>query len=158
MSDRLPKAPPDALIWRMLQAIGIIFFLIGMLDIVFSLFPNQLGEPEWELGTTSNFFDVVPLLGLGVTFLLAAAIATGRRWQVRMVATFAVLLAVFMLLAMLLYATVVPLAFKVITEPVALTTIKKAAAKTGLQALLYPLAMLWLGGAGWKASFGRRRG
>ena len=158
MPDRLLKASPDALVWRTLQTVGMIFFLIGLLDLVFSLVPNQLGEPEWELGTTSHFFDVVPLLGLGVTFLLAAGLAAGRRWQVRTVATFAVLLAVFMLLAMLLYATVVPLAFKVITEPVALTTIKKAALKTGIQALLYPFAMLWLGGAGWKASFGRRRG
>lgn len=157
MSPRVLPTPQDQLIWRILQIIGVIFLLIGLQDIASSWLPHRLGDPEWELGTTSNFFDVVPLLGLGVAFLLAAAVATGRRWQIRIIATFCLLTAVFMLLALVLYATVLPLAFKLITNPVALTQIKKAAAKTGMQALLYPFAMLWLAGAGWKASFGRRR-
>jgi hypothetical protein len=158
MPTRALLAPQHALVWRILQVIGVIFLVVGLLDTTSSWLPSLLGDPEWELGTTSHFFDVVPLLGLGVTFLLAAAVATGSRWQVRVIASFCVLVAVFMLLALLLYATVIPLAFKVIQNPVALTQIKKAMAKTGVQALLYPCAMLWLAGAGWKASVGRRRG
>lgn len=157
MPTRAPLTPQVVLVWRILRAIGVIFFLIGLLDITFAWLPNQLGDPEWELGTTSHFFDVVPLMGLGVVFLLAAAIATGHRWQLRLMSTFCVLVAVFMLLALVLYATVLPLTFKVITDPAALVQIKKAAAKTGIQALLYPFAMLWLAGAGWKSSFGRPR-
>ena len=157
MPQRLFLSPRDALIWRILQIVGVVFLLIGLQDIASSWLPHRLGDPEWELGTTSNFFDVVPLLGLGVAFLLAAAVATGRRWTIRLIATFCLVTAVFMLLAMVLYATVLPLAFKIITNPVALTQIKKAAAKTGVQALLYPFAMLWLAAAGWKSSFGRRR-
>ncbi len=157
MSPRVFTTPQDLLIWRILQLIGLIFLLVGLQDAVSSWLPSRLGDPEWELGTTSHFFDVVPLLGLGVAFLLAAALATGRRWQIRVIATFCLLTAVFMLLALVVYATVLPLAFKLVQNPVALTQIKKAAAKTGLQAALYPFALLWLAGAGWKASFGRRR-
>ena len=157
MPARVLAKPQDLLVWRFLQIIGVIFLVIGLLDIFTSWLPSQLGDPEWELGTTSQFFDVVPLLGLGVAFLLAVAVATGRRWQIRLIATFCVLIAVFMLLAVVLYATVLPLAFKVITNPLALVQIKKAAMKTGIQALLYPFAMLWLAGAGWRSSFGRPR-
>ncbi|MEO8636488.1 MAG: hypothetical protein ABI587_14530 [Gemmatimonadales bacterium] len=158
MPPRTFIAPHFRLIWRTLQIIGAIFLLVGLLDVATGFFPNLLGDPEWELGTTSHFFDAVPLLGLGVAFLLAGAVATGRRWQVRLIATFCVLVAVVMLLALLVYATAVPTAFKVVKDPLQLIQLKKAAAKTAVQAALYPFAMLWLAGAGWRASFGRRRG
>ena len=87
MPQRLFLSPRDALIWRILQIIGVVFLLIGLQDIASSWLPHRLGDPEWELGTTSNFFDVVPLLGLGVAFLLAAAVATGRRWTIRVTVT-----------------------------------------------------------------------
>ncbi len=140
------------------MGIGLVFMVLGLLDAAISWLPLQLGDSEWELGTTSHFFDTFPLLGLGISFLLATSIAQGRRWQARTLATFCVLLAVFMWLAMALYATVLPLAFKYVANPAALTPLKKAGAKTAVQALIYPFALLWLAGAGWRASFRRRPG
>jgi hypothetical protein len=63
-----------------------------------------------------------------------------------------------MWLALSLYATVLPAALRAVPDPFALTPIKKAAAKTGVQALLYPFALLWLAGAAWRASLKRRAG
>ena len=124
MPPRVVLKSPEQLIWKILQIVGVIFFLVGLLDIISSLLPQRLGEPEWELGTTSNFFDVVPLLGLGLVFLLVAGVATGRRWNIRLVASFCILTAVFMLLAMVVYATVLPLALKIVQkDPVATTSI-----------------------------------
>jgi hypothetical protein len=123
----------------------------------------ELGDSEWEIGTTSHFFDTFPLLGLGIAFLMSATIAQGRRWSVRTLATFCILLAVFMWLALALYVTVLPAAYKVIGSPSvgnpdALTPLKKAGAKTAVQALIYPFALLWLAGTGWRASLRKRMG
>jgi hypothetical protein len=148
----------DELIWRIVAAIGLVFLLLGLLDIALTWFPLDLGDSEWELGTTSHFFDTFPLLGLGISFLLATSIAEGRRWQARTLATFCVLLAVFMWLALALYVTVLPVAFKAIGNSAALTPIKKAGAKTAVQALIYPFALLWLAGAAWRASLRKRSG
>lgn len=156
--DRVPFAGNDPLIWRCLGIVGVLFLLLGLANLGTIWLPPHLGDAEWELGTTSQFFDTFPLLGLGMTFLVAHGVATGRRWQVRSVATFCMIVAVLMWLSLTLYATVLPMALKVIGDPIALTPIKKAAAKTGVQALLYPFALLWLAGAGWRASLKRKPG
>jgi hypothetical protein len=148
----------DQLIWRVVTAVGLVFLLLGLVDLGISWLPLQLGDSEWELGTTSHFFDTFPLLGLGISFLLATTIASGRRWQARTLATFCIFLAVFMWMAFLLYATVLPLAFKHLGNPDVLTPMKKAGVKTAVQALVYPFALLWLAGAGWRASLRRRAG
>lgn len=148
----------DELIWRIVAAIGLVFLVLGLLDIALTWFPLDLGDSEWELGTTSHFFDTFPLLGLGISFLLATSIAAGRRWQARTLATFCVLLAVFMWLALALYVTVLPVALKTIGNSAALTPLKKGGAKTAVEALIYPFALLWLAGAGWRASLKKRSG
>ena len=148
----------DDLIWRVVAGIGLVFLLLGLLEAALTWFPLNLGDSDWEFGTTSHFFDTFPLLGLGISFLLASSIAEGRRWKARTLATFCVLLAVFMWLALALYATVLPVAFKAIGNTPALTTIKKAGAKTAVEALIYPFALLWLAGAGWRASLRKRMG
>jgi len=158
LSETETQLSRDQLIWRVITGIGLVFLLLGLLDAALSWFPLQLGDSEWELGTTSHFFDTFPLLGLGLSFLLATSVAQGRRWTARALATFCVLLAVFMWLAVALYATVLPLAFKYVANPDALTPMKKAGAKTAVQALVYPFALLWLAGVGWRASFRRRPG
>lgn len=156
--DRAPFAGDDPLTWRCLGIVGLVFFCLGLANLGTVWLPLHLGEPEWELGTTSQFFDTFPLLGLGMAFLLTQGVALGRRWQVRGVATFCIVVAVLMWLALTVYATVLPMALKAVSDPVALTPIKKAAAKTGVQALLYPFALLWLAAAGWRASLRRRAG
>ncbi len=144
------------LIWSCLGIVGLVFLLLGLTNLGTLWLPLELGDPEWELGTTSQFFDTFPLLGLGMAFLVAHGVAVGRRWQIRAVAAFCIAVAVFMWLSLTLYVTVLPMALRLIGDPVALTTIKKAAAKTGVQSLLYPFALLWLAGASWKASLRRR--
>jgi len=152
-----PSAEGDRLNWRCLGTVGVIFFTLGLVNLGTLWLPLKLGDAEWEFGVTSQFFDTFPLLGLGLSFLLAHGLAIGRAWQVRAVATFCIAVAVFMWLALTLYVTVLPGALRAVGDPFALTPIKKAAAKTGVQSLLYPFALLWLAGAGWRASLRRRQ-
>lgn len=156
--DRAPFAGHDPLIWRCLGIVGLVFFILGLATLGTVWFPLQLGDPEWELGTASQFLDTFPLLGLGMAFLVAHGAAAGRRWQMRAIAVFCIVVAVFMWLSLTLYATVLPMALRAAADPVALTPIKKAAAKTGVQSLLYPFGLLWLAGATWRASFKRKAG
>lgn len=156
--NRTPSPGEEPLIWRALGIVGLVFLGLGLANLGTVWLPLHLGDPEWEFGTTSQFFDTFPLLGIGVALLLACGVALGRRWQVRGVATLCIVIAVLMWLTLTVYATVLPMALKAVTDPVALTPIKKAAVKTGVQAFIYPFALLWLAGAGWRASLRRRPG
>lgn len=154
--DPSPNAADrNRLLWHCLGILGLTFLLLGLTNLATVWLPLDLGEPEWELGTTSQFFDTFPLLGMGMAFLVAHGVAVGRRWQIRTMATFCIVMAVFMWLSLALYATVIPMALSVVNDPIALTPIKKAGAKTAVQALLYPFALLWLAGVGWRASVRR---
>ncbi len=157
MPDKSVVTPGNRVAWSTLQAVGIIFLVLGLFEIVQNWVPLRVGEPEWELGTTSHFFDTFPLLGLGLAVLISTGLAAGRRWQVRTLATFCVILAVAMWLVLTLWITVLPLVLKVVSNPVVLQTIKKSATKTAVQALIYPFALLWLAGAAWRASALRSR-
>jgi hypothetical protein len=158
VSERRTLPPREALLWRMFAALGLAFLIIGLINAGTLWFPLDLGEPEWELGTSSTFFDTFPILGLGIGFLAASSVALGRKWSARSVAATCILVAVFMWLVLALYATVLPMVLRVVNNPIALTPIKKAAAKTGVQALIYPFALLWLAGAAWRATLRRRGG
>ncbi len=85
--------------------IGLTFFLVGLIDAASAWLPLQLGESEWELGTTSQFFDIFPLLGLGIALPArrgrSARPGSGRRGASP---AFCILVAVFMWLALALYA------------------------------------------------------
>lgn len=155
--ERAPM-PEYQVIWRSLGVVGIVFFTLGLANLATIWLPGHLGDPEWEFGTTSQFFDTFPLLGLGMAFLVGRGVALGRRWQIRAIATVCIIVAVLMWLALALYATVLPMALGAVADPMALTPLKKAAAKTGVQALVYPFALLWLAGASWRASLRRRGG
>ena len=158
MPHREAVDPSRRLVWQVFGAIGVVLFLVGLVKVALLWLPAELGEQEWEYGTSSNFFDVFPLLGLGIGFLTASALALGRKWAARGTATFALLLAVFMWLAFALFATVFPAALRAVGDPLAMTPLKKAAAKTLVEAVVYPFGLLWLAGAAWRASLRRGRG
>ncbi len=156
--DHAPAAGDDHFIWRCVGIVGLVFLLLGLATMGTIWFPLELGDPEWELGATSQFFDTFPTLGLGMAFVVAHGVAVGRRWQIRSIAILCITMAVFMWLALTLYATVLPAALRAVGDPFALTPVKKAAAKTGVQSLLYPFALLWLAGASWRATLKRKAG
>ncbi len=109
------------------------------------LFPLRIGVIEWEFGTASEFFDNVPIFGLGLEFLMAAGLAAGAKGRVRSLALVCIFLALLMWLTAGLYATVVPQAYNAAPSPTALTAIKKAVGKTAVQILIYPVGFLSLG-------------
>ena len=147
-----------ALALTAMRALGIVFLLVALTDILTSWLPPSFGKPEWEFGVSAGFFDRFPLFGLGLAILIADGVAYGRKVQVRVLASVAVLMAVTMWLVFTLFATTWPMSLRAVTgNPTAMTTMKKAGAKALAQGAVYPFALLWMAGAAWKATLTRRR-
>ncbi len=134
--------------WQLIAILGALFLVLGLWDVAITWYPLQVGNLEWEFGTISEFFDFLPLLGLGLTLTLCAGLARGARWVVRLAATGLILVTGMILLAAVLYATDLPAALSAMTNQSQMTILKKAIAKSTGQAILYPIGFLWVAVAG----------
>jgi hypothetical protein len=148
----------DAGVWRIVLLLGALLALVGGMDLAALWFPASPEVPEWGFGTASTFFDTFPQFGLGVVFLLSASTALNRRWTTRAVATLCVLTSILMWLAAYLYLSALPFVTQVATEPLVRAHVQKATAKTGLQALVYPMLLLLLAVRGWRSTLGAKGG
>lgn len=127
--------------------LGWVLLLSGGADFALSWYPMNFGTPEWEYGTVTSSFNVLPLILLGLGLLVAGSAATARRWWSITAAVVAFLLLLFLLFAGMVWATNLPLALGA-AQGVALTGLKKAIVRTSVQLVLYtPLLML----IGWRA-------
>jgi hypothetical protein len=138
--------------WYLLGWVGLVFALVGGTDLLLTWYPLNVGNPEWEFGTVSATLDGLPVPALGFALLLGAGVAGGKRWLVRTMAVVLVLLAAVIVLAAVLYATNVPIALQSVTDPLIRTGLKKAIAKTTTQAVLYPIAFVWIAVKAWRHS------
>ena len=148
----LPPAPEAA--WSFLALTGAIFFLIGSANQLLAFLPARFGSAEWEFGTVSAYLDAMPLPALGATLFMAAGMALGRRWMVRMGSAIVVLMAAVILMLVVLYATNIPIALKAVTDPTIRFGLKKAIAKSLGQGLGYPVAFIVIAVKAWKVSRG----
>jgi len=147
---RPPLGPAPELAWKILGWLGFAFTLVGGADLALTWYPWRFGNPEWEFGTVSAMLDGLPVATLGLVLLLAVGVATGRRWLVQAMAVILLALAMVIVLAAVLYATNVPIALRAVQEPLVRTGLKKAIAKSAVQATVYPLVLAWLGWLAWR--------
>lgn len=145
-----PLTPSSEFGWRLLGLIGLAFSLIAGADLVLTWYPFNIGSPEWEFGSVTSSLDGLPLLVMGLTLSLAGGVARGQRGVVRTVAMLFLILAVMIVVAALLYVTNVPIALQSVQDPGVRTGLKKAIAKTSVQAVVYPAALLWLAVKSWR--------
>lgn len=143
---RTRKAPPTPDVgWSLLSWVGLVFLVIGLLDLSLGWYPARFGNPEWEFGTIARTFDSLPITVLGLALTLAGSAARGIGWAIRATALVAVLLAVALLAALVVYALDVPLALRVVTDPLARMGLKRAVAKALVQGTLYPTVLAAVG-------------
>lgn len=157
MTSAMEHAEEIPLHWDLVYVLGLVFAVVGGVDLFTQIFPARVGVIEWEFGAASSFFDTVPSFGLGLGFLLAAGLARGHRWRVRALALGCILLALIMWMAAGLFATVVPQTIGAAPTLVALTAVKKSVAKTAVQILVYPVALLWIGVWSWRRTVSRHK-
>jgi hypothetical protein len=121
---------------------GALLAFVGFADVLLVWYPLGLGNPGWEFGAVDQTFSALPLLSMGLAGMLAAAVASGSRWRVRMLATAMILLGVTLLSAYLaLYLLNVPIALQMVPPEVAIG-VKKAVVKTSIMAAAFPGAYL----------------
>lgn len=148
-------AEEASLHWDLVYVLGVAFAIVGGFDFFSQILPPRIGVIEWEFGAASSFFDTFPIFGIGVGFLLAGGLAKGHRWRVRLLALGCILLALIMWMTAGLFATVVPQSIGAAPTLVALTAVKKSVAKTAVQILVYPVALLWIGVWTWRRTLSR---
>lgn len=155
-SDRATTAAPSLtdLQWRVLGVVGLLFTMVGGLDVLLTWVPPRFGSAEWEFGTISASLNGLPLPTLGLALLLARSLAVQDQTTARMVLALYAVMALFILAAGVLYALDAPIAFRAVENPVAREGLKKAVVKTAAQLTLYPAGLLWLTVRYWKRTGG----
>ena len=138
--------------WGLLVPVGLAFLLVGAADLALVWYPLGFGSAEWEFGSVTSMLNGLPVLVMGLAFLGMAAVASGRRWAGRGIATVLALLAVTVVLMAALYATTVPIALKAVPNEQVALGLKKAIAKTTIQAAVYPVLLVWLAISTWRRS------
>lgn len=136
--------PSEPTIWRTVGVVGLLFTVVGLAQMWAILFPLRLGSGEWEFGTYSAFMDNLPLLLMGLGFVVAAAWGTGRLAVSRIAGLVLLLLLLLIIAGAFLYATNVPNALRTAPGTLFATGIKKAVSKAAVQTAVYPVGCLWL--------------
>lgn len=150
----LPPAPDFG--WQLLGMLGVVFFLSGLLDLGMAGYPFMFGNPDWEFGTIASMLNALPVPMLGLTLLLASAVARGWALGIKLWSIVAIVAAVVILALIVIWALNLPLAFRTVQDPLPRLGLKKSVAKTLAQAVLYPAAFMWLGFKGWRLSRAQR--
>ena len=122
--------------WKWLGWFSLVLALAGLGDWLLAWFPMRFGSPEWEFGTVVSTFSGLPLITMGFAGLLASAVARGIRWQVIGVAVVAILFAIWLLGAFVIFLLDVPIAMGAV-QGAARLGIMKAIAKTTMLAVLF---------------------
>lgn len=131
--------------WRAVSWVGLCLAVVGTVDLVMGLYPFEVGVPEWEYGAIGDFLNRVPLLGLGLTFAVAAALRRGLRRRALGWSTALLVLGVAVLVLGLLHATNLPLVMVNQGSGPLKVPLYKAMAKSGAQLLVYVPAFIGVG-------------
>ena len=137
------EAERHSVAWVALGAVGVVFLLVGLTDLVLAWVPPRIGNAEWEFGTASAMFNNLPVPVMGLGLALAGASALNATTARRAVGAVALLLAVWSLGAALLFSLTVPLALRSVSEPAQHQAVLTSAVKTAVQILVYTVFFFW---------------
>ena len=134
-SPRAVRGPAPG--WRLLWWIGVLFFVVGMADVVLVFIPSNFGSPEWEFGSSVALLNGLTVPTMGLLLMTAAAVSlewTGFRWPGRILLGLGT---IGILLLGLLFITTVPIALRSTQEPMIALGLKKTVGKTLVQLIVY---------------------
>lgn len=140
----------DVRSWLVLGWIGLVFLTIGGADFALTWLPTGFGNREWEFGTVTQSFNSLPIVLLGLGLLIAAGEQAGRDWWRALGVALAAILLVWIVVGAAFWMLSVQIAFATVPDNLALG-LRKAAAKTALQSLVYPATLVYLLRRAWLA-------
>jgi hypothetical protein len=136
--------PAPELGWYLLGGLGLVFALVGSMDIALAWYPPNFGDMEWKFATVTTTLNSFPLFTMGLILMTVSGLARGRRW---IIGTMIVVLALVVLLVIgcaVLYLPQISSAMTAVTEPTIKMGLKRAIAKTVVQLVLYPVVLSWI--------------
>lgn len=122
--------------WRCLAWFGIVVGFVGFADVALVFYPARFGDPTWEFGVVDSAVSSLPLLIMGLAAIMGAAMARKRPAQIRAAAVVALLLALLILAAWIMYMTTAPLAVRV-SPPEIKPGIYKSIARTTIMSVAF---------------------
>jgi hypothetical protein len=129
--------------WSTLGWVGLVFLVVGGADFVLVWFPPNFGTREWEFATVTQSFNGLPILLLGVGLLVVGSEQAERPWWLHLAGGVAAVLLLWVLVALGFWASNVGLALETV-PPELRGGIEKAVAKTVIQAVAYPVLLVYL--------------
>ena len=129
--------------WRALRAAGLALLVMGCLDILLAWIPPRLGDPEWEFGTISATLNNMPVPVMGLALILAHAAAWDSGLERTLVLIWSLIVLLFLIGAVTLYALDVPLALGAVQDPVPRRALRFGLVKAGAAFVVYIAFHLW---------------
>jgi hypothetical protein len=130
--------------WYLLGGLGLVFALVGGMDILLAWYPADFGNMEWKFATVTTTLNSFPLFSLGLILLTVSGVARGRRWVVATMTVVLLVVIVIIAICAAIYLPQVSKALSTVTDPTVKVGLKRAITKTTIQLVLYPLILLWI--------------
>lgn len=130
--------------WRLAAWFGLLFVIIGLVDMALVWYPLRPGNPSWEFGAIDLAFSTLPVLTIGFAALAAGTVALNRRRTAWLLAVAALFGGLACIGAYLIFLTDVPLALRNSPAEV-LTGVKKAIARNTVFGVAFSVAYLGAG-------------
>ena len=89
--------------WGAVRTLALLFVLAGLIDIVIAFYPPRFSEKAWLFGVLGGVIGGLPVLSLGLTGSLVAAISMRAEVLTRVLSILNAVLALLVLVALILY-------------------------------------------------------
>jgi hypothetical protein len=138
-----------------LAAIGIVFMLASLADLVLVFVPLKFGSAEWEFGTATSVMNNLPLFLVGIAFTTIAGFGKNSRSLLWIGAVVALLTWVIVAVLAVAFFRNVDEARRTVTDSVLKLGLSRSIIRTVIQIIVYLVGFAILG---WKALGGARAG
>ena len=147
---RAGAEPAPELGWYLLGGLGLVFALVGGMDILLAWYPASFGNSEWKFGTVTTTLASFPLLAMGLILLTGSAMGRGRKWLMKTMTIVLVVVVVALLGCAAIYLPQVSSALAGVRDPTVKMGVQRAVLKTAAQLVMYPVVLGWVGWISWK--------
>ena len=131
--------------WSVIGLAGLLFFVVGTVDIAILWYPLNFGNVTWEFGTVVPTLNGLPGTTIGLSLMAAAAVARGQAGRAKTLAAVLLVEALIVVSLGLLFATDAPVALRgVPAGSLELFGLKRAVVKAAVQIVVYPIVLTWM--------------
>jgi hypothetical protein len=134
----------------LLGGLGLVFTLVGGMDILLAWYPASFGNSEWKFGTVTTTLASFPLLAMGMVLLTGSAMGRGRKWLMKTMAIVLLVIVVALLGCAAIYLPQVSSALASVRDPTVKMGVQRAVLKTVAQLVMYPVVLGWVGWISWR--------